>query len=254
VSDVGCRVPELPLTPTLSPRAGRGRDPRSGRVRGSRRRIWPGLPRRTPKPDSRGARLSMAAKRKMPHGKAAHMLCQPLIARAYPATMDIMPFTLRLATVDDADEIAEVYSASFRLLTFLPMLHTVADNRSFVANVIFKNCEVIVAEDDSGIVSFLARQGEEVRLLYTRPDRIGRGAGTQLIEAAKKAGPRHWNSGAFRPTPAHVASTKRGASARSALPTVRTTGRRHPTSVTVGNLPSAAHRSLRFGKPHASRQ
>jgi GNAT superfamily N-acetyltransferase len=130
----------------------------------------------------------MAAKRKMPHGKAAHMLCQPLIARAYPATMDIMPFTLRQATVADADAIAEVYSASFRLLTFLPMLHTVADNRSFVANVIFKNCEVIVAEDDSGIVSFLARQGEEVRLLYTRPDRIGRGVGTQLIEAAKKSG------------------------------------------------------------------
>ena len=45
-----------------------------------------------------------------------------------------------------------------------------------------------VAEDDSGIVSFLARQGEEVRLLYTRPDRIGLGAGTQLVEAAKSSG------------------------------------------------------------------
>jgi len=27
-----------------------------------------------------------------------------------------------------------------------------------------------------------------VRLLYTRPDRVGLGAGTQLIEAAKKSG------------------------------------------------------------------
>jgi hypothetical protein len=47
---------------------------------------------------------------------------------------------------------------------------------------------VTVVEDDTGIVSFLALQGEEVRLLYTRPDRIGLGAGTQLIEAAKSSG------------------------------------------------------------------
>jgi GNAT superfamily N-acetyltransferase len=102
--------------------------------------------------------------------------------------MPITPFTLRQATVADADAIAAVYSASFRLLTFLPMLHAVAEYRSFITNVIFRDCEVIVAEDNSGILSFLARQDEEVRLLYTRPDRIGRGAGTQLIEAAKKSG------------------------------------------------------------------
>ena len=40
----------------------------------------------------------------------------------------------------------------------------------------------------AGSSLFLARRGEEVRLLYTRPDRIGLGAGTQLIEAAKKRG------------------------------------------------------------------
>ena len=45
-----------------------------------------------------------------------------------------------------------------------------------------------VAEDDTAIVSFLALQGEEVRLLYTRPDRIGSGAGTRLVEAAKSSG------------------------------------------------------------------
>src|SRR6266849_7669815 len=99
-----------------------------------------------------------------------------------------MHFTLRRATPDDAEAIAKVFSASFRLLTFLPELHTVDEDRAFIANVILKNCEVIVAEDDSGIVSFLALQGEEVRLLYTRPDRIGRGAGTQLIEVAKQSG------------------------------------------------------------------
>ena len=52
--------------------------------------------------------------------------------------MSIMPFTLRRATVADVDEVAAVFSASFRVLTFLPMLHTVAEDRSFIANVIFE--------------------------------------------------------------------------------------------------------------------
>ena len=99
-----------------------------------------------------------------------------------------MPFRVRHATIVDADAVSAVLSASFRTLTFLPMLHTEAEDRGFIANVILKNCQVIVAEDDSGIVSFIALQGEEVRLLYTRPDRIGKGAGTQLIGAAKKSG------------------------------------------------------------------
>ena len=99
-----------------------------------------------------------------------------------------MAFTLRRATASDANEIANVYYGSFRLLTFLPMLHTIEEYRWFVSNVTLKECEVTVAEDESGIVAFLARRGEEVRLLYTRPDRIGMGAGTQLIDAAKATG------------------------------------------------------------------
>jgi len=148
--------------------------------------------------------------------------------------MPTMLFTLRSATAGDADAIAEVDCASFRLLTFLPMLHTEAEYRPFIANVIFRDCEVTVAEDGSGIVSFLALHGEEVRLLYTRPDRIGLGAGTQLIEAAKK---RRVGAGAFRPTLARAASTKREASGRSALPTGRATRRKRPTSATSGNAP-----------------
>jgi len=98
------------------------------------------------------------------------------------------PFRLRLATDGDAVAIAELFAASFCLLTFLPMLHTIEGYRRFVGNVMLKECAVTVVEDDTGIISFLARHGEEVRQLYTRPDRIGRGAGTQLIEAAKSSG------------------------------------------------------------------
>jgi putative acetyltransferase len=99
-----------------------------------------------------------------------------------------MGFTLRRATACDADAIVNVHWASFRLLTFLPMLHTIEENRRFIANVILKECMVTVAEDESGIVAFLALRGEEVRLFYTRPDRIGMGAGSQLIDAVKASG------------------------------------------------------------------
>ena len=85
-------------------------------------------------------------------------------------------------------QFTNVYWASFRMLTFLPMQHTIEENRRFVTDVILNECEVTVAEDETGIVAFLARKGEEVRLLYTRPDRIGMGAGTQLIDAAKVGG------------------------------------------------------------------
>ena len=99
-----------------------------------------------------------------------------------------MHFTLRRATACDAKAVANVFSASFRLLTFLPILHTVEEDRRYIQNVILNECEVTVAEDESGIVSFLARQREDVRLLHTRPDRIGMGAGTQLIDAEKASG------------------------------------------------------------------
>ena len=97
-------------------------------------------------------------------------------------------FRCRRATLDDAVGIAAVFSSSLRLLTFLPMLHTVEEDRRFIENFILKECEVIVAEGDAGIVSFLARNGEEIRLLYSHPDFIGSGAGSLLLDVAKKSG------------------------------------------------------------------
>ena len=96
-------------------------------------------------------------------------------------------FRCRRATLDDAVGIAAVFSSSLRLLTFLPMLHTVEENRRFIENVILKECEVIVAEGEAGIVSFLALNGEEIRLLYSHPDFIGSGAGSLLLDAVKKS-------------------------------------------------------------------
>ena len=102
----------------------------------------------------------------------------------YAAVAD---FSTRLADAKDAAAIARVLSASFRLLTFLPMLHTVEEDRWFIENVVLKECVVTVAERDRDIISFLAQQEEEIRLLYTHPDFIGAGAGSLLIEGAKQS-------------------------------------------------------------------
>jgi GNAT superfamily N-acetyltransferase len=97
-------------------------------------------------------------------------------------------FKCRRATASDAAAISSVFSPSFRLLTFLPMLHTVEQDRWFIENIILKECDVTVAEHDGTIVSFLARNGEEIRLLYSHPEFVGSGAGGQLIEVAKASG------------------------------------------------------------------
>jgi GNAT superfamily N-acetyltransferase len=98
-------------------------------------------------------------------------------------------FTCRRATIADADALAAVLSSSFRLLTFLPMLHTVAEDRWFIEDVVLKQCEVTVAESAGRIVSFLARNGEEIRLLYTHPEFIGLGTGSLLLDGAKATAP-----------------------------------------------------------------
>ncbi len=70
-----------------------------------------------------------------------------------------------------------MYFASFRLLTFLPMLHTLESYRRYVANLMLKECAVTVAEDDTGIVSFLGLKGEELGQFIPGP--IASGAGRE---------------------------------------------------------------------------
>jgi GNAT superfamily N-acetyltransferase len=98
-------------------------------------------------------------------------------------------FTCRKAAAADAVAIAAVFSPSVRLLTFLPIRHTVEEDRGFIAGVILKQCEVTVAESAGRIASFMARDGEEIRLLHTHPGFIGQGAGRLLLDSAKASAP-----------------------------------------------------------------
>ena len=116
----------------------------------------------------------------------------------------------------------------FRLLTILSILHTIDEYRRFIANVISKECEVTVAEDESGIVGFLALKREETRLLFTRPDRIAMGAG----RAANRSGKGH-RCGVCRLMSVPDAFTKHEAFTRSVYRCrgQREADARHPVSV-----------------------
>jgi hypothetical protein len=65
---------------------------------------------------------------------------------------------LRLATAADAEPIAELFIVSFRLLTFLPELHTPDEDRVFIRDVVLPTHRVKVAERDGRIVGFMGEK------------------------------------------------------------------------------------------------
>ena len=97
--------------------------------------------------------------------------------------------TVRNSSAQDCPYVADIFSRSRRLLTFVPERYSVAQDRWFIDNVIYKESEVHIALRAGAMVSFLALQGDQVRLLHTAPEAIGQGAGRLLLEHAKQRCP-----------------------------------------------------------------
>jgi GNAT superfamily N-acetyltransferase len=102
---------------------------------------------------------------------------------------------IRLARTGEADTIAEVFIASFRGLTYLPLLHTDDEIRRWIRTEMVPGHEVLVAEADDRIVGFAAMTHDLLGHLYVHPEVQNQGVGTALLEDAKKrrpAGLRLW--------------------------------------------------------------
>jgi putative acetyltransferase len=93
--------------------------------------------------------------------------------------------TLRLATPADADEIAALFTASRRLLDFLPELHTPEEDRGFIREHILPRYRVTVAERGGRIVGFVSDKPGWIENLYVAPERLGSGIGSALLKDAK---------------------------------------------------------------------
>lgn len=97
---------------------------------------------------------------------------------------------LRPATPEDAEAIADVFTASRALLDFLPRLHDADEDRAFIAGHVLPHCRVTVAVDaGADIAGFIAETDGWVEHLYLRPDARGRGIGTALLGVAKARQP-----------------------------------------------------------------
>jgi GNAT superfamily N-acetyltransferase len=97
---------------------------------------------------------------------------------------------LREATGGDADDIADIHIAARReAMPWLPVLHTDAETREWVATVVLPGQEVWIAEIDGQVVGYLARDGAELNDLYVRPGYQGRGIGAALLALAMERSP-----------------------------------------------------------------
>lgn len=95
-----------------------------------------------------------------------------------------MTLRLRPATEADADAIATLFRASRALLTFMPELHTPAEDRDYVGTLIATQ-RVTVAEQDGRLAGFMAEDDGWINQLYMAPDALRSGGGSALLAAAK---------------------------------------------------------------------
>lgn len=92
---------------------------------------------------------------------------------------------LREATAADAGAIAELFSASRELLTFLPKLHTADEDRAFIARHIVPEYRLTLAEEDGRLLGYMAEGEAWIEQLYVSPAAIRRGVGSALMVEAK---------------------------------------------------------------------
>ena len=89
---------------------------------------------------------------------------------------------IRRARPDDTEEIAGTFNAAFEtLLTFLPDLHTREDRAAFITEVVPRDHELWIAEEDGRVVGLAAIGADTLGHLYVHPDYQGRGIGSALL-------------------------------------------------------------------------
>ena len=108
---------------------------------------------------------------------------------------------IQRASEDDWPEIAEIFLAARRTMTYLDAgLHGDAETRLFIRRVV-KRSEVWLAERDGRIIGFAAlgrEDGEWLHHLYVAPSSHNAGAGTLLLAKAKEEMPQGFSLWTFQ--------------------------------------------------------
>ena len=98
--------------------------------------------------------------------------------------------TIRLAKADEANEIANIYIASFKsALTSVQLAHTDDEIRDWFEKVFVPKGGTWVGDDAAKLVGFMSLDGDMLEELYLAPDALGVGVGSALMEKAKQLSP-----------------------------------------------------------------
>ena len=97
---------------------------------------------------------------------------------------------IRPAAPADAEAVADLFLAAKAEMTYLPVLHTDAETRSWIRDVVLGDLEVWIAEDDNGrVVGFAALGDDLLEHLYVHPEAQKQGVGATLLTVAKERRP-----------------------------------------------------------------
>jgi GNAT superfamily N-acetyltransferase len=99
--------------------------------------------------------------------------------------------------LEDADEVAAVFSASFRSMTGVPKIHGDEEDRAFIHGLIAAK-EVWIALHDGNIAGLACLDGDWLTQLYVGPDYQGRGIGDALFETVRLERPKGFQLWAFQ--------------------------------------------------------
>ena len=88
----------------------------------------------------------------------------------------------------DMEAAARVHRAAYDCaLPWLTGLHTPEEDRWFYRERVFKSCQVWGAFDEAVLTGIIAFRSDWIDQLYVLPDAQGRGAGSELLQIAKRA-------------------------------------------------------------------
>jgi GNAT superfamily N-acetyltransferase len=95
----------------------------------------------------------------------------------------------RRAAPADAEAVADVFLAASSEMTYLPDLHTEAETRRWIGDVVLRDLEVWVADDEGGVLGFAAFGDDLLEHLYVHPQAQNRGVGATLLTLSKERRP-----------------------------------------------------------------
>ena len=93
---------------------------------------------------------------------------------------------IRRARSTEPEAVASVFRRSRQaFLPYLPDLHTFEEDKAYFRNIVFRDCDVWVADEQQLVVGFCAFKQGWVEHLYLLHGYTGRGIGRKLIAKAQ---------------------------------------------------------------------